>query len=126
MDPKKILIVEDEVPLLKALSHKLTEEGFIVLEASDGQLGLEIALKEHPDLILADIVMPQMDGLTMVEKLREDAWGQTAQIILLTNLNGTQDVDTAMRHSVFDYLVKNDWKLKDVVDKIRVKLNINQ
>jgi CheY-like chemotaxis protein len=121
---KTILIVEDEIPLLKALSQKLTSEGFTVLEAKDGVEGLNSALSNHPDLILSDIVMPNMDGLTMLQKLREDQWGQTAQIILLTNLNDTKDVDTAVQNQVFDYLVKNDWKLKDVVDKIKIKLNI--
>jgi DNA-binding response OmpR family regulator len=124
MDPKTILIVEDEIPLLKALSQKLKQEGFNVLEATDGIEGLNSAITYHPDLILSDIVMPNMDGLTMLQKLREDAWGQTAQIILLTNLNDTKDVDMAVQNSVFDFLVKNDWKLKDVVDKIKLKLNI--
>ena len=74
---KKILIVEDEAPLRNAISDILSFEGFTVFQAKNGQEGLDAALLEHPDLILLDLMMPVMDGLTMLEKLRQDqAYGK--------------------------------------------------
>ena len=70
-----ILIIEDEPPLRKALVHRLGMEDFTVLEAADGEIGLEMALQHKPDLILLDVVMPNMDGLTAIKKLRQDPWG---------------------------------------------------
>ena len=79
---KKILIVEDETPLRNAVSDILTFEGFGVLQAKNGQEGLDIALAEHPDLIVLDIMMPVMDGMASLRKIREDeSWGKNAHIV---------------------------------------------
>lgn len=118
----KILIVEDEPAILKALTRKFEKEKFVVLQARDGLQGLEMALKEHPDIILLDIIMPQMDGMSMLFKLRENAWGKEAKIILLTNLSDATKVSEAARQGVFDYLVKTDWHIDEVVKKVRDKL----
>lgn len=116
---KKILIVEDEQDLIEIIDEKFTREGFTVLKAGDGVEGLKVSLKEHPDLILLDIVMPRMDGLTMLKKLRQDSWGKTAEVILLTNLSPTEKSPTDT-----EYLIKSDWKLQDIVDKVKKKLKI--
>lgn len=121
---KKILVVEDEISLLQALILKLKKEGFHVLSARNGQEGLEVAGKEHPDLILLDIIMPVMDGMTMLKKLREDPRGKDVPIIILTNLTGSDKVADALENESFDYLVKSDWKLEDVVKKVREKLRL--
>lgn len=122
---KKILIVEDELSLRNALSDKLLREGFEIVEAKNGEEGLEVALREHPDLILIDIIMPVMDGMTMLKKLRdEDEWGKTVPVIILTNL--TSDNEERLRDITNAepsyYLVKSDWKIEDVVAKIRERL----
>lgn len=116
---KKILIVEDDHALRAALRDKLARERFVVLEAKDGEEGLKIALDEQPDLILLDIVMPKVDGLTMLGQLREDSWGKTAHVIMLTNLSDGESVSKSLENAAFDYLVKSDWKLEDIVRKIR-------
>src|ERR1035437_10270979 len=83
-----ILVVEDEPALLKIYANQMSEEGFLVLRANNGQEGFDIAIKEKPDLILTDILMPVMDGMTMMQKLRKvDSWGKNVPIILLTNLS---------------------------------------
>lgn len=120
---KKILIVEDETSLRNALRDKLMLEGFIVLEAKNGEEGLDVALRDHPDLILLDIIMPKMDGLTMLKKLREDVWGKNTKVILLTNLNDNEKVSEALLQGSYDYLVKSDWKIEDVVTKVRARLS---
>lgn len=119
---KKILIVEDEVALSKALSIKLTKEGFNVLLAQNGKVGLDVALKEHPDLILLDIMMPVMDGMAMNNKLREDAWGKTANVIFLTNVSDENKWANFLggRH----YLVKSSWPIEYVVKEVKKQLGI--
>lgn len=120
---KKILIVEDEQALTLALNEKLTREGFELVNAGNGEDGLRLALKERPDLILLDIIMPRMDGITMLKKLREDKWGKTVEVIILTNLSDIAKVQEALEQGTTDYLVKSDWKIEDVVARVKEKLH---
>ncbi len=117
-----ILIVEDEKPLIRALCDKFRHEGFNVLEARNGAEGLEVALREHPDLILLDIIMPVMDGVSMFKKLREDEWGKSVPVIMLTNLIYNEKIAEAIMQGSHEYLVKSDFKLEDVVAKVRERL----
>ncbi len=103
---------------------KFKSEGFLVTSAKDGQEGLNLAITDHPDLILLDIIMPVMDGMTMLSQLRQDPWGKTVPVILLTNLSEAEKVVESLREGVYDYLVKSDWKLEDIVKKVREKLDI--
>ncbi len=121
---KKILIVEDELTLLRALASQFDKKDFIVIEAVDGQDGLEKALREHPDLILLDLVMPKMDGMSMLQKLREDSWGKDVKVIILTNLTDEEKVAEALKQESFDYLVKSDWNISDVLKKVKAKLGM--
>jgi len=99
------------------------QEKLTVFEAEDGIKGLEIALSEHPDLILLDIVMPKMDGVSMIRELRKDSWGKTATVTMLTNLSDAEKVHTAMEEGVYDFLVKGDWALDDLLSKIKLNLD---
>jgi DNA-binding response OmpR family regulator len=122
---KTILIVEDEVSLQNALAEKLNREGFDTLCAGDGQEGISIANSSHPDLILLDIKMPKMDGITMLQKLRHDSkWGQDVAVILLTNSAPDEDMPSLNLDNgqLPDYLVKSNWSLTTVVEKIRERL----
>lgn len=119
---KKILIVEDDRSLIDALNKKFYLEGFKTLLARDGEKGLERALSEHPDLILLDIIMPKMDGMTMLEKLRKDEWGKNVPVIILTNLTNADDVSAAMQQGVYDFLVKSNWTLDDLITQVNDKL----
>ncbi|MFH1170031.1 MAG: response regulator [Candidatus Vogelbacteria bacterium] len=123
-----ILIVEDEAAQRKPLADELRDEGFRVLTAQNGQEGLELALREHPDLILLDILMPVMDGLTMMKKMREtNLWGKQVPIILLTNLSANEEkmMQAITRDEPAFFLVKSDWTLQDVVSKIKERLAQN-
>lgn len=119
-----ILIVEDEAPLLAALSDNFHAEGFEVLQAHNGQEGLEIAMTQHPEFILLDVVMPVMDGLTMLRKLREDHWGRGVPVILLTNLNDSNTITQSMDLQVVNYWVKADWRLQDLLKAVKEKLEV--
>ncbi len=121
---KKILVVEDEPDMRQALVESLSHEGFGVLQAANGGEGLAQALGNYPDLIILDILMPKMNGMEMMKKLRQSgAWGRKVPIILLTNLSAD---DKILRGIVEDepsyYLVKSDWKIPDVIKKVREML----
>lgn len=119
---KKILIVEDEKTLVKALTAKFSEEDFKVMQAFNGEEGLKKAISEKPDIILLDIIMPVMDGLTMLGKLRKNRWGKNAKVILLTNLSDSERIAQAFEKDAYDYLVKTDWKIGDLVAKVKEKI----
>lgn len=121
---KKLLIVEDEVELLRILASQFDKKDFKVLEAADGEQGLKTALREHPDLILLDLVMPVMDGMTMLGKLRHDSWGKEVKVVVLTNLDDEHKVREALEPGTFDYLIKANWHINDVVKKVKTKLGM--
>ena len=104
---------------------KFTHEGFSVLPASDGEEGLGISLSSHPDIILLDLLMPKMNGMSMLEKLREDDWGKDVPVIILTNLN-PDDIIVAqvVRDHPAYYLLKSNAKLDEIVHKAKDVLTI--
>lgn len=117
-----ILIVEDEDALLKIYAQQFSTDGFLVFKATNGQEGLDIAIKEKPDIILSDILMPIMDGLTMLKKIRENnAWGKTVPIIFLTNLSASEEKvkKVISENQQVYYLVKLDWSLSAIVEKVK-------
>jgi len=118
---KKILIVEDTESTRKVLALKLTKEHFNVLEAENGKIGLEVALKEKPDLLIVDMLMPVMDGFKMIDKLRADKeWGVNANVMILTNLTPTEDIyDKIGKAKLLFYMVKDDWALNDLCNKVK-------
>ncbi|MDH4330709.1 MAG: response regulator [Candidatus Moranbacteria bacterium] len=122
---KTILVVEDEKTLREVLVEKIKNEGFDVLDAKDGEEGLKKAIENQPDLILLDIIMPKMDGITMFGKLKEDEKGKDIPVIILTNLSPIEGVSQTIDRDVNNYLVKSDWKLEEVMEQIRNTLNMN-
>lgn len=120
---KTILVVEDEVSLQVMLKEKFLSEKFDVISANNGEEGLEKALKKHPNLILLDIVMPKMDGITMLKNLRKDTWGKDAAVILLTNLSDEDKMSTATDEKASSYLIKFGLNLDDLVDEVKKRLN---
>lgn len=122
---KKILIVEDEIKFLSVFVARCIKEGLGVSQAVDGESGLKKAIEEKPDLILLDLVLPKMDGLEMLKRLRQDAWGKTAEVLILTNLSENKRVAEAMGLGAFEYLLKNDWDMEEVIAKIKKKLAVS-
>lgn len=115
----KILIIEDEESLQQALVNKFQSNGHKTLIASNGKQGLELALTEIPDLILLDILMPEMTGSEMLTKLRESGeWGAHAKVIVLTNLDPDSEMLKQMTiNSPSYYILKADISLDEVVQK---------
>lgn len=118
----RVLVVEDEISMLRILSDNLANEGLEVYEAKDGERGLWLALLEHPDLILLDILMPKKDSMRMLKELRKDDWGKRVPVIILTNLNDNGKIAESMGNGVYDYLIKSDCRLEEIVDRVKAKL----
>ncbi len=119
---KKILIVEDEAALRMALEFKLKGEGFEVISAIDGEDGLKKALEEKPDLMLLDIILPKMDGFAVLEALSKNDQCNAMEVIILTNLSQSGEVLKHEECVRYEYLVKADWKLDDLIEKVKNKL----
>jgi len=120
---KKILIVEDDKAFLWILRQSFTSDGFFVFFAQDGEEGLAVAEKEKPDLILLDILMPKMDGITMAKKLKEK--GSKSQIIFLTNLKDAEHISEAVSiANETDYIVKSDLHIDQIVSRVKDRLGI--
>ncbi|MEO8637333.1 MAG: response regulator [Candidatus Taylorbacteria bacterium] len=122
-----LLVVEDENAMRVALIDKFKREGFFVTEASNGSEGLTRALKDHPNVIILDILMPVMDGLTMLKKLRKEGgeYGKKVPVILLTNV--VPDTEKINQAVVEDepayYMMKTDFTIENVVEKVRERLD---
>jgi DNA-binding response OmpR family regulator len=122
-----LLIVEDEKILANTLEEKLISEGFDVLKASDGGEGLKLALDKHPNLILLDLLMPKIDGITMLKELRKDSWGSRAAVIILTNVESSDKISESLDTgfgNVFEYILKTNWSLEDIASRIKERLNL--
>lgn len=120
---KKVLIVEDEDMLAKALEMKLTHDGFAVMTAADGQQGLQAAQSFLPDVLLVDIMMPVMDGKAMVKQLRQLPQFKTTPVIILTNAGTVENMEEAkMGLGISDFLIKSNVNLDEVAAKIRMLL----
>ncbi|MFA7209396.1 MAG: response regulator [Parcubacteria group bacterium] len=124
MKKKKILIVEDENSLHNALKEFLLTENFDVISAGDGEMAVKLAKSEKPDLISLDIILPKKDGFEVLTELREDERTNKIPIILLTNLERTEDIGRAFDLGVSTYLVKSNYNLKEIADKIKETLKL--
>lgn len=124
MEPSKtkILIVEDEEILLTALSEELKQEGFNVVGAKDGVEGVEKAGSEKPDLILLDLVMPRLDGIGALKQMKDNPETKDIPVVILTNLSDYDKISDALSLGAMDYLVKANYRLEDLVNKIKTVL----
>ena len=121
----RILIIEDEEAQRVALFENLAKAGFSMLVAKDGVDGLAMALREHPDLILLDVRMPKMDGMAVMRKLREDDWGKTVPIIILTNYDPSEaQISQVYVDLPSCYLIKADTSLEQILNKIKEVLKL--
>jgi len=123
MDKRHILLVEDDQALSTLYKTALEMSGLVVTAAYDGEEGITLALNTRPDLIVADLLMPKMDGITMINKIREDAWGRNAKVIFLTNLTDPESVFHSFQLKPEEYIVKVHTEINEVVNKIRSALN---
>ena len=116
---KKILFIEDEYALQKTFGEVLKQEGYEMISALDGEVGLRLAKSQKPDLILLDLILPKVHGFTVLKKLKESPETKDIPIIVLTNLERMEDVDKAIELGAKTYLVKAQYTLDEVIEKIK-------
>jgi len=114
-----VLLVEDDVFLASIYKTKFEMEGYKVSVADNGEVGLADAKKKKPDIILLDILLPKMDGFTVLEKLKADESTKKIPVILLTNLGQKDDVEKGLKLGAVDYLIKAHFKPSETVEKVR-------
>jgi len=117
---KALLLIEDDLILVNMYQRLLLNHGYNVHTAINGVDGLKKALQDHPDLILLDIRMPKMDGLTMLRYLRKDEWGKSAKVIILTNLEASDQIlkEIVVEQPTY-YLVKSNTSPEKVLERIK-------
>jgi len=116
-----ILIIEDSALIRATARDALLLAGFRVYEENNGKEGLARALRMHPDLIMLDLMMPVMDGMTMLKLLRKDEWGANVPVIILT---ATKNETMASEHpnEKLDFLLKENWVVDEVVERVKLRL----
>ncbi|MFA5022599.1 MAG: response regulator [Patescibacteria group bacterium] len=119
---KTILIIEDEKALIKNLELALAKD-FKILSATTGDEGLKKAKKEKPDLVLLDIMLPDTNGFEILKDLKKEKSTEAIPVIILTNLGDAQTVSNILAAGGKEYLVKADWSIDEIAEKIKTTLN---
>jgi len=118
-DMKKILIIEDDDFLRSLAVTKLEKEGFTVLMAADGQAGLATATAEIPDLIILDLMLPVMSGFDVLKSIKAADATKNIKVIVFSNLGEDSDIKTCLDMGANDYLIKANFTLDELVEKIK-------
>ena len=116
---KTILFIEDESALQKTFGDVLGKKGYDMISALDGETGLKLAKSKKPDLILLDLVLPKVHGFEVLKELKSDPATKDIPIIVLTNLEAIEDVNKAIELGAKTYLVKTQYNLEEVVEKVK-------
>jgi len=119
---QKIIFIEDESALQKTFGEILKQEGYEVISALDGETGIRLAKTQKPDLILLDLVLPKINGFDVLGQLKKDEETKEIPVIVLTNLEGAEDIDRVLELGATTYLVKENYSLEEVVEKVRQTL----
>ncbi|MFA6603418.1 MAG: response regulator [Patescibacteria group bacterium] len=120
----KVLIVDDDAFLSGIYATKLELDGFAVVSARDGDEGIKAALKELPDLILLDVLMPKLDGFEVLKRLKAEETTKNIPVIMLTNLGQKEDVEKGLQEGAADYLIKAHFVPAEAVAKIKKVLKM--
>lgn len=115
---KRILFIEDQNNLQKLVAHALEEHGLEVSSALNGQEGIEKAIEQKPDLILLDLILPKKDGFEVLKQLKTQEQTKNIPVIILTNLDTSDNVQKAIDLGATTYLIKSNYKLEEIVEII--------
>ncbi len=122
MDKKKILVIEDDQSMQRIYKTKLEQEGYEVVQALNGEEGIKKTKKENPDLIILDLVLPEINGFEVLKKLKADRKTSGISVIILSNLGQKEDLEKGLSLGADDYLIKAMHPITDVLLKIRKQL----
>ncbi len=117
--PKKILIIEDEKFLRNLVKRKLSVEGFVVVESIDGEEGLKKVKEEKPDLILLDLVLPEIDGFEVLTRIKKDPSTSLIPVVILSNLGQKEEIQKGLALGAVDFLVKAYFTPDQILEKIK-------
>lgn len=113
-----ILVVDDDATLTKLYSVALSARGYRVLTASNGEEAMTTAEQEKPDLILLDIMMPEIHGLHVLDILKSTPGMEDTKIIMLTALSDLATKERAIECGAYDFIVKSENSMADIIDKV--------
>lgn len=119
---KTILVVDDDISSRRLYREVFQGEGFAVLAAQDGLEGLDIAIRERPDLVFTGIIMPRMDGFELIKALRKNAATSDIPVVMYSHLGREEDKRKAHELGVKDFVVRSVVTPKQVVDRVRTYL----
>ena len=119
---KKILLVEDEEIMIDLLQRKLTQEGYEISVARNGEEGLKIMKKIKPDLVLLDIIMPKMGGFEVMEEMAKDKELKKIPVIVISNSGQPVELDRAQKLGAKDWLIKTEFDPQEVVNKVKKQI----
>jgi len=120
---KKILLIEDDEQIRNMYQVAFEAQGFSCQTAEDGTKGLEMVKNDKPDLVLLDIMMPNVDGMTVLTELKKDPELSMIPVIMLSNLSVQEGIDNAMALGAKDYINKSMVKPREVVEKVKTILS---
>jgi len=115
---KKIVFIEDESRLQEVFKTFFEERGYKLFSAYDGENGLKLAESEMPDLIILDLILPKKNGFDVLKELKENPRLKDIPVIVLTNLEGGQDIERAFSLGAKAYLIKSNYNLDELIEKI--------
>lgn len=118
----KIAIIEDDLAIAQMYRLKFEAEGFSVEVAENGKVGLELCEQMRPNMVLLDLMMPEMNGDQMLAKMRETDWGKKTPVIILTNMGEQEAPDTIKDLGVSAFILKADMTPRQVFDLVKSKL----
>jgi DNA-binding response OmpR family regulator len=122
-----LLIVEDEASMMRLLKDALEGEGFAIMQAATAERAMEDATTQHPDLILLDLMLPGMHGMSFLEKVREQDWGKKLPVVILTNVSPDQDIMSGVvRDEPSYYVIKANASMDEIVAKVKVALGMQR
>lgn len=120
--PGVVQIVEDDQAIRDMYKLKFEAQGYRVVTANNGKEGLELAEKTKPDIILLDLMMPEMTGDEMLKKMRATDWGKNIKVIVLTNVSKDEAFPLVSPLGVSGFVVKAHYTPQEVVDEVRKSL----
>ncbi len=119
----KVAIIEDDMAIVQMYRVKFENEGYEVATAGDGEAGLELIESFQPDIVLLDLMMPHMNGLDMLQKLRAQPNGKAAKVVVLTNMGDTETATRVYKMAADDYIVKAEMTPKEVTERVKLLLS---
>ena len=120
MDTKKtILVAEDDLLYASVYQNKLTKEGFDVVVVGNGKEAVKKASELKPSLILMDLIMPEMDGFTALEKIKGDPETKNLKILVMSNLGQDSDIQRAKELGAEEYFIKANISIQELIEKIK-------